>query len=135
MRPIVNNPRKSQPPVSYIVGLKATCMNAQTGRSATFNRVLIVDNEGIMGAGLESLLSEERESDLIQEIKRFQPDIIILILESYGLSPGRLLELLGDYGRLRFILVSIESKMFEVYDKQQSFESNRITLLEQLKDK
>ncbi len=121
-------------------------MDATNGRSATFNRVLIVDNQGIMGAGLERLLSEEPalevfgvtvdgEKMLIQEIWRLQPDSIILIEESEGISPIRLMKLLKDYGRLRIIVVSTNSNVFEVYDKQQILTGSYLTLMEQLKDK
>jgi DNA-binding NarL/FixJ family response regulator len=121
-------------------------MNIISSRSVNFNRVLIVDNQGLMGAGMEKLLSEEpslevfgitteSETALVQNISRLQPDIIILILESQETTPIRLLELLLDYGRLRIIRVSLNSNMFEVYEKQQMITNSWVTLLSQVKIK
>jgi DNA-binding NarL/FixJ family response regulator len=121
-------------------------MNIISSRSVNFNRVLIVDNQGLMGAGMEKLLSEEpslevfgitteSETALVQNISRLQPDIIILILESQETTPIRLLELLLDYGRLRIIRVSLNSNMFEVYEKQQMITNSWVTLLSQVKTK
>lgn len=118
-------------------------MNAIVSRSVNFNRVLIVDNQGIMGAGMEKLLSEEpslevfgitteSETILVQNIFRLQPDIIILISEFQETTPIRLLNLLYDYGRLRIITVSMYRNVFEIFDKQQITTKNWATLLGQL---
>jgi chemotaxis response regulator CheB len=119
-------------------------MKAITRRSTTVNRVLIVDNQGIMGAGLERLLSEEpslevlgittkSETTLIKEIWHLQPDIIILTVESQGINPTRLMNLLSDFTSLRIILVSMTSNVFEVYDRQQISTIDRNSLTMQLK--
>ena len=121
-------------------------MHTKTGRSATFNRILVVDNQGVMGAGLETLLSGDAalevwgvalagEQALVQEIQRIEPDVIILIRESQEVSPGRLLDLLADYGRLRIISVSMNSNAIEVYNKQPVIPTNYVTLIDQLKSK
>lgn len=118
-------------------------MNAIARRSAKFNRVLIVDNQGMMGAGVERLLAADlslevigvvakNEATLVKEIWRLQPDTIILTLESHGASPLLLLELLYDYGRLRIIVVSAKDNTFEVYDKQQII-TNPAALIDQIK--
>ena len=68
-------------------------MESINGRSPQSNRILVVDNHEIMGAGLEKLLSSEQafevwgfttpdESALIDEIWRLQPDTVILAAES-----------------------------------------------------
>lgn len=119
-------------------------MNSITSQSANFTRVLIVDNQGIMGAGMEKLLSKDpslevygittdSETTLVQNISRLQPDTIILTLESQGTTPTRLLEVLYNYGRLRIILVSVNSNTFEVYEKQQITANSWATLLGQVK--
>ena len=119
-------------------------MKKTNGRSTIFNRVLVVDNQGIMGGGLEKLISHDKdlevwgiaaqyEQTLVQEIERIQPDIIILILESQLISPCRLLGLLRDYGRLRIIVVSDDSNVMDVYDKQQVTAHNQGSLLAELK--
>jgi DNA-binding NarL/FixJ family response regulator len=120
-------------------------MNIITRSSKIFTRVLIVDNQGIMGAGLEKLLSEEpslevygtstkRETTLLQEIWHFQPDIIILTAESKGTSPTWLLNLLKDYGGVRIILISMDQNVFEVYDKQQITTNNHLAFIDQIKE-
>jgi len=103
-----------------------------------------VDNQGIMGAGLETLISGDAdlevlgvamadEQNLVQEIQRIQPDTIILILESEVISAGRLLDSLSDYGRLRIIQVSTESNVIGVYDKQHVVTQNQDSLISKLK--
>jgi DNA-binding NarL/FixJ family response regulator len=107
--------------------------------------VLIVDNQGIMGAGIEKLLSEEgslevfglpteSEEGLVQNILSLQPDIIILILESQSTTSARLFELLPDYGRLRIILVSMNSNLVEVFDKKQITANNLATFVGKIKN-
>lgn len=118
-------------------------MNAITSNSINYNRVLIVDNQGIMGAGMEELLSKEpslevfgistaSETALVQNISRLQPDTVILTLESKGTTPTRLMELLYDYGRLRIIRVSMNSNIFEIYEKQKIILNSVDTLLSQI---
>lgn len=105
-------------------------MDTTTDWSAVSNRILIVDNQGMMGAGLESLLSTEKSlevlgitinngADLVHEIWRMRPGTIILIAESQPVTPIRLLELLADYGRLRIISVSMNNNNVTIYEKQQ----------------
>lgn len=119
-------------------------MNATNSRSANFNRVIVVGNQSIMGAGMEELLSSEpffevvgtstnSETALVQIISRLQPDIIVSILESKGPTPTRLLELLFDYGSLRIVLVSMESNVLEVYEKKQIITNEWTTLMGQIK--
>ena len=115
-------------------------MNTTDSHAATTNRVLILGNEGMMGAGLEYLLSgdqtldvfgieAQRECALLEKIQQIKPDIIILVLESQVISPCRLLEALPDYGRIRIILVSAESNTFDVYERQPITAQNQDSLL------
>ncbi|MEJ2747478.1 MAG: hypothetical protein P8183_06170 [Anaerolineae bacterium] len=119
-------------------------MRTESGLSSTSSHVLVLDNQEILGAGLENLLSGEEslnvrglttqdESALVDEIRRLQPDTIILMAESQLTDPLRLLELLSDYGRIRIILVSIESNRFEIYDKQQIVSSNWVSFVTKLR--
>ena len=115
-------------------------------RSATFNRVLIVDTQGIMGASLEKFLSEEpfievyglvweEDTDLVGEIYRLQPDTVVLILESEVMSPSQLLDALPNYGRIRIILVSAISNIIGVYDRDHILADNPGAFIEQLRVK
>ena len=99
-----------------------------------------MDNQSIMGAGMEKLLSGvpslevmgidlENEATLVQDISRLLPDIVIMIVESQGTTPVRLLELLDDYGRLRIILLSMTSNCFEVYEKRPVVARNWASLI------
>ena len=144
MKPITSLPRTTQLPALFPLLSKVRDMKKTNGRSTIFNRVLVVDNQGIMGGGLEKLISHDKdlevwgiaaqyEQTLVQEIERIQPDIIILILESQLISPCRLLGLLRDYGRLRIIVVSDDSNVMDVYDKQQVTAHNQGSLLAELK--
>ncbi|MCB9419934.1 MAG: response regulator transcription factor [Ardenticatenaceae bacterium] len=113
-------------------------------RSSVSNHILVVNNDEIMGAGLENLLSNEEtldvwgctvqnEAALIDEIWRLRPDTIILTAESHMTDPARLLELLSGYGRIRIILVSINSNLFEIYDRQQVAPDNWVSFLTKLR--
>ena len=119
-------------------------MNTGNGRSPTYNRVLIVENHELLGAGLEKLLSCEEtlevcgftpqdEFVLIDEIWRFQPHTVILTAESHLTNPTRLFELLKDYSRLRIVSISVGSNIFEIYDKQQLLAHNLVSLVANLK--
>ena len=121
---------------------RANGMNKISTLSLNFKRVLVVDNESIMGAGLEKLLSREPlvevvgintedEMSLVQNISRLLPDIIILILESQSVTPIRLLELLNDLGNLRIVLLSTDSNFCEVYDKKKMSTTSWMALLGQ----
>jgi DNA-binding NarL/FixJ family response regulator len=94
------------------------------------NRLLVVDDLQILGAGLKNLLSKEEalevygfstqdESALVDEIWRVRPDTIILMAESQLTTPVRLLTLLPDYGRLRIIFLNLDNNIFEIYGRQQ----------------
>ncbi|MCA9874191.1 MAG: response regulator transcription factor [Ardenticatenaceae bacterium] len=105
-------------------------MESLHGRSLDCNRVLIVDNLPLMGAGLEKLLSaEERlqvtgvtvhsEEELVREIWRNVPDVLILTVESQPIDPFHLWQQLENYGRLRIIQISLHSNTVQVYEMKQ----------------
>lgn len=117
-------------------------MSVAESRSHQFNRVLIVSNKGLMGAGLQRLLAVEpslvvtnclpgSEASLISAIWRFLPDIVVLV-STEAVSPARILDLLPDYGRLRIILVSLTSNTIEVYNRQQIQVENESAFLDQI---
>lgn len=119
-------------------------MKAINGRSTAFNRVLVIGNQGILGAGIEKLLAGDQalevigvagvnEQTLVQKIWQLQPDTIILTLEPEVISPSRLLELLQDYGRLRIILTSADSNVIDIYDRQQIVANNPSSLTGKLR--
>jgi DNA-binding NarL/FixJ family response regulator len=83
-----------------------------------------------MGAGVETLLSSSGqlqvigaaprdEEDLVQNVWRYSPDVIILSNQSQLTDPVRLLDLLKDYRSFRLIIVSEDDNTMEVYEKRQ----------------
>jgi DNA-binding NarL/FixJ family response regulator len=119
-------------------------MKTTNGRSSTSNRVLIVDNQGIMAAGLKTLISGDvtlevlrdakaDEQNLVQEIQRIKPDTIILILESQEINPGHLLDLLADFSRLRIIQISTDSNAIDVFDREHVITQSQESLISKLR--
>ena len=93
-------------------------------------RVLIVPGDSLLGAGIESLLSKDSrleiqgldtddEATLIEEVKRYQPNVIVLEeVESLADSVD-LLNLFSFSPHLRVVGVSSDSGLVKVYDKNQ----------------
>lgn len=105
-------------------------MKSANGYSATAHRVLVIDNRSILGAGVETLLSNSGhlqvvgsvpndEMDLLRHVWRFTPDVIVLSSQSQLTNPIRLLSLLKNYGSFRLIVVSEDDNTMEVYEKRQ----------------
>lgn len=93
-------------------------------------RVLVVDNERLLGAGIESLLGAEIGLEvagvspgdwagLIEEIRQFQPDVIVLDKDTYLTDSTSLLTSLENYSEVRVVQVSANSDLVCIYDKQQ----------------
>jgi DNA-binding NarL/FixJ family response regulator len=93
-------------------------------------RVLIVENQTLLGAGVHSLLWEERglevygisphdQAELVQDIGRLQPDIVIMDKASHLMAPLNLLAALENHSRLQLIVVSADDNQVCLYDKRQ----------------
>jgi DNA-binding NarL/FixJ family response regulator len=89
-------------------------------------RVLIVEPEQLLGAGLVRLLGGEPklqvvgvspagEAGLLTEICQAQPDVVILDKASPLAASLKLPTLLGDYPQLKVILASAEDNVVGVY--------------------
>lgn len=124
----------------------AKLMNEIIGRSATINRVLILENYGLMGAGLEKLLADEAsfevfgftrndEAAVVAEIKRLRPDIIILVLESRAIGPVRLFELLEDYAPFHLLVFRESTNEIDYYQRERVMIENQISFIAWLKEK
>lgn len=105
-------------------------MKSANGRYKTTYRVLVIDNRSIIGAGVETLLSNaghlqvigtepQDENDLVRDVWQFSPDVIILSKQSQLIDPVRLLDLLKNYRSFRLIVVSEDDNTMEVYEKRQ----------------
>jgi DNA-binding NarL/FixJ family response regulator len=91
-------------------------------------RVLVSENQRLLGAGIENLL--RREHDLLvmgvalegqealrRAIDRSQPDVVVL--DEATIDAAGLLELLEYYPRLRVVLVSADGSLVHTYKAQQ----------------
>ena len=93
-------------------------------------RVLVVENESLLGTGIEKLLASKAnldvmgvmpadEVDLINIIWSLQPDIVILNKASSLMDSEKLLTLLKDYPTFRILEVSADDNRIRVYDKHE----------------
>ena len=114
-------------------------MKSANGRYTSTQRVLVIDNRSIMGAGVETLLSNSAElqvigttpsdeDDLVRDVWQFSPNVIILSHQSQLTNPVRLLSLLNNYHSFRLIVVSEDDNMMEIYEKRQVTASHRSDL-------
>jgi DNA-binding NarL/FixJ family response regulator len=91
-------------------------------------RVLVIENQRLLGAGIETLLrrdvdldvlgvTPESESGLLRDINRFQADVVIFdeaMIDSTGL-----LNLLEHYPTLRVVLVNADDGLVRTFDARQ----------------
>lgn len=91
--------------------------------------VLLVENDLLLGAGIETLLSREPNievigisscdvDELIERIRYLRPEVIILDEAIYLSYSSRLLVLLHLYHKLRLIIVSTDDNLVHIYDKK-----------------
>ena len=93
-------------------------------------RVLVICNEVLLLAGVESLLARELDLDVctialgegnhfISEIERFEPQVVVLderlVLSRFSL----LLELLNRFPELSVMVVDDKENLLHIYDKHE----------------
>ena len=94
-------------------------------------RVLVVENEQLLGAGLLNLLSNEADLDvigisphneleLVQEIRRLQPDIVFLNKDSGLTDAIDLLSFLENLSELRVVVVNASNYLARIYSKRET---------------
>ncbi len=104
-------------------------MKSANGRVTGIQRVLVIDNRTIMGAGVETLLSNsaklqvigttpQNEDDVVRDVWLYSPDVIILSQKTQLTDPVRLLTLLNNYHSFRLIVVSEDDNTMEIYEKR-----------------
>ncbi len=109
-------------------------------RDKVGQRVLIVENGLLLGAGIKNLLSREadldlvgltpsNEAELIKNIKLFKPEVVILDEATYLTNAIRLLALLKNYPELRLVVVNTNNNLMYVYDKQKRLVSQATDLV------
>ena len=94
-------------------------------------RVLIIENNLLLGAGIQNLLagmanlevigiaSGRKWGELAQEIERLQPDLIVLDEDSHLANLTKLLPLLAEFSQLRLVVVSANDDRVRIYGKQE----------------
>jgi DNA-binding NarL/FixJ family response regulator len=93
-------------------------------------RVLIAEKESLLGAAVQSFLvrqpglevigiSPADQAQLVQEVDRLRPDVVILGEPSQLIGPAQLLTFLRDYPTLRVVVVNVDHSLVRIYDKHQ----------------
>jgi len=111
-------------------GLPTSATSNKTNVDTTMQRILIVENESLLGAGIEHLLAGEAdlnvvgiaradEAVLLEKIKLSQPDVVILDEATCLTNAMKLLAHLQDCPKLRVIVVSANDNVVQIFDKQQ----------------
>lgn len=108
-------------------------------------RVLIVEHQLLLGAGVQSLLTGEADLDvigispadqleLVQEIRRFRPDVVVLDEVTYLANPTKLLVFLKNHPKLRVVVVSANDNLVCIYNKQQVLVTRATDLINIIRD-
>lgn len=93
-------------------------------------RVLILENELLLNAGVRSLLSKQEDLEVLATkfsghleifkiIDTFRPDVIVMDEEEMAESGGALVTSVKGYSKLRTVVVHWEHNQIEIYDSQK----------------
>jgi stage III sporulation protein SpoIIIAA len=145
-------------PVGSFHNLKASESRLTSGRSAIakvmlitedratdVQRVLIIENQLLLGAGVQSLLAGEADLDvigispvnqaeLVQEIRRFRPDVVVLDEVTHLADATRLMTFLKNHPKLRVVVVSANDNLVCIYNKQQVLVRQATDLINLIRD-
>lgn len=108
-------------------------------------RVLIVENQLLLGAGLQNLLSGETDLDvigisprnqleLVQKIRQIQPDVVFLDKDSRLTNATDLLTFLENFSKLRVIVVNANDNLAHIYIKKQILATPTAQLISIVRD-
>jgi hypothetical protein len=106
--------------------------------------VLLVENESLLGAGVQSLLGNQSEFDLIgvmvsteielvKAIEIFEPSIVILSETSYPTDFTRLMAVLRVHPAINVVTVSAADNLVHMYAKKQMLVTRAIDLVNIIK--
>ena len=109
-------------------------------------RVLIVENQTLLGAGVHSLLGDETgleirgisphdQTELIQDVRCFQPDIVIMDKVGHLIAPLNLLAALENHSQLQVIVVSADDNQVCIYDKRQLLVRQAADFLDMIRER
>lgn len=107
-------------------------------------KVLVVVNKLLLGAGLESLLSRDTDLSvkcifleskklLEEEIKRYQPNVVIIEKSGGVANSYQICNLLAGNSRIRFLIVDSIENNVSVYDSREIIISQSCDLIEAVK--
>jgi chemotaxis response regulator CheB len=93
-------------------------------------RVLVVDNLSLMGAGIEELLKHDAGidvlgiaggdiSELMQHVRKFRPNVIILHDQSPSSAITNILTQTGAQYPMRIVVVEPDDNQMQVYDRDR----------------
>jgi chemotaxis response regulator CheB len=105
---------------------------AASNRTINMQRILILENQRLVGAGIQFLLDGEADLDVIgisfhdseelaQIINKSEPDVIVLDEVGHLTHLTRLLPLLNDWTKLRIVVVSGQDNLIRIYSRQEVF--------------
>ncbi len=94
-------------------------------------RIVILESDQLLFAGMQSLLSEHGKYEVIglelvdeqhiyREIERLHPEVVILNENLQGTDLGKLLNYLASLPEIRTILVNTLDNRIQIMDKHQS---------------
>ena len=115
-------------------------VNAKKKQKLVTQQILVVENNLLLGAGLENLLSRETnlkitgiaprgEEELIEQIKKLRPAIVILDEATYLTHSVRLLAYLRILQKFRLVIVSANSNLIQIYHKENILLTQTIDLI------
>lgn len=102
-------------------------------------RVLIIGTASLIGAGMESLLSQENgldvtgispadEQELIAQIWLLRPQVVVMNTSLIFTNPTRLLNSLDSYPHLKLIVINDTNNLVQTYEKQSFLAEEHIGL-------
>lgn len=108
-------------------------------------RVLVVENQLLLGAGLQNLLSGEIDLDvigisprnqleLVQKIRQIQPDVVFLDKDSRLTDATDLLIFLENFSKLRVIVLNANDNLARIYIKKQTLVTPTARLISIIRD-
>jgi hypothetical protein len=130
--------------LSIMVGAVSGPTPTPTRLTLDKQRVFVVESELLLGAGVASLLSRESdlqvigimpddEAALVEQIKRCEPDVVVLNEATYLIEATTLLALLPDYPELRVLVLSASDDKVQVFDKHQIMVTDAVGLAKLIK--
>jgi DNA-binding NarL/FixJ family response regulator len=99
-------------------------------KDAAVLRVLVVENQLLLGAGIQKFLSDEtdfevigsspcNQLELVREIRQLRPDVVFLDIDSRLADAIDLLTFLENLPDLRVILVSTDHDRIQIYTRRE----------------